>query len=71
MPQVQRLLLVGSYHRAKKVEKLVNVGILQPGDDATYGKTYFATEIFRMHEPSFAQETTGLRYCGGSLTRCA
>lgn len=49
IPQAQRLLQVGSYHSAKKnVEKLVSAGILQLGDDATYGKTYLAAEILHI-----------------------
>lgn len=49
IPQAQRLLELGSYHSAQKnVEKLVGAGILQPADDATYGKTYIAAEILRI-----------------------
>jgi Fic family protein len=47
--QAQRLLKVGSYHSARKhMEKLVSAGILQPEGDATYGKTYLASEILRV-----------------------
>lgn len=49
IPQVKRMLQVGSYHSAQKnVEKLVNAGILQPREDVTYGKTYIAAEILRI-----------------------
>ena len=49
IPQAQRLLELGSYHSAQKnVEKLVEAGILQLADDATYGKSYIAAGILRI-----------------------
>ena len=45
IPEAQRLLNV-TYHSARRnVEKLVTAGILQPAADASYAKTYLATEI--------------------------
>lgn len=54
IPQVQRLLQVGSYHSARKtVEKLVSAGILQQEGEVTYGKVYIAAEILRIvHNPA-------------------
>lgn len=46
IPQAQRILGVRHYNSAKlNVEKLVSAGVLQPLDDATYGKTFVASEI--------------------------
>ena len=46
IPQAQRILGVRHYNSAKlNVEKLVSAGALQPLDDATYGKTFIASEI--------------------------
>lgn len=54
IPQARRLLQVGSYHSAQKnVEKLVSAGILHPAEEATYGKTYIATEILRIIHDEF------------------
>jgi len=45
IPEAKRLLGV-TYHSAQRnVERLVEARILQPADDASYGKTYLATEI--------------------------
>jgi len=45
IPEAQRLLNVTYPSAQRNVEKLVRAGILQPVDDASYGKTYLAAEI--------------------------
>lgn len=48
IPQAQRLLQV-AYHSARNnVERLVQMGILQPLGNVSYGKTYVAAEILNI-----------------------
>ena len=50
IPQAQRLLVVTYPSAQRNVERLVQAGILQLVSESGYGKTYVATEIFKVIE---------------------
>ena len=50
IPQAQRLLAVTYPSAQRNIERLVQAGILQLASESGYGKTYVATEIFKVIE---------------------
>ncbi len=52
IPQAQQLLKVTYPSAQRNVEKLVSMGILEPVGEATYGKTFVASKILAIINPS-------------------